>query len=659
MSTEPDAAVDARANQNAVPPVATDGPRPKSPDAPQPSTENPASAPDGGPKVDGTEQEKPQPNGNRQEIEELGAKGPRPTKTSDLREKFADKKHQLTNKTKPAGGYDPIPLPDAPQGYTVKFIFHRATNLPVADMHTHAADPFLQATLTADVPKRHNEDPLLIHRTPTIRKTTEPEWENEWIVANVPASGFTLKCRLYDEDWPDHDDRLGNVTIRVPHVDENWEGIGAAGPDGEVFEVKKRSGSKRAYFLRAVAKVINKNVSMTPLLYISMEVLGKSDPPHAQMYTVGPTTFVKHFSPMIGRLTGIKVNKDEEEDATSSTHAQDNQLKKYDFQANEIQLSGPVPPKLYHRYVEFRPIIRLMFASRGITGHILNKVLHKQHKRIYNYDSSTEYGSFEACSEQASLQFLKMAHFDEGGRVFTYVLTLDGLMRFTETGREFGIDLLSKHTMHSDVATYIACSGEFFIRRLAHADAAEDLEPREPTHPSQELPGGPPHSPPPRDPRHYQLIIDNDSGTYRPDKSTLPELKVFLERNFPGLGIVVMHWENEELQKLKKAQHEVKKKEGPRVKMVLNRSPTGSSFSSDDESRLGDLVQSPDEDPPLRSKKERMFDVLQDPMSLREYIPHGAVGGGGGGGGGETSDKGKSKDLTAGGMDGGQKAVTA
>ena len=50
-----------------------------------------------------------------------------------------------------------------------------------------------------------------------------------------------------------------------------------------------------------------------------------------------------------------------------------------------------------------------------------------------------------------TLQFLKMVHYDQGGRIFTYVITLDGLFRFTETGKEFGIDLLSKHTMHSDV----------------------------------------------------------------------------------------------------------------------------------------------------------------------------------------------------------------
>ncbi len=102
----------------------------------------------------------------------------------------------------PPGGFDSTPIPDAPPGYTVKFTFHRAENLPAADIGTGSSDPFLTATLSTSLLKRHKEDPDLIYRTRTIRKSLEPHWEEEWIVANVPTSGFRLKCRLYDEDWP-------------------------------------------------------------------------------------------------------------------------------------------------------------------------------------------------------------------------------------------------------------------------------------------------------------------------------------------------------------------------------------------------------------------------------------------------------------------------
>lgn len=263
-----------------------------------------------------------------------------------------------------------------------------------------------------------------------------------------------------------------------------------------------------------------------------------------------------------------------------------------------------------------------MFTGKGIRGKVLHKVLHKQHQRIYNFNSSTQWGMVKGSSEEAAMQFLRLAHFDEGGRIFTYVITLDGLMRFTETGKEFGIDFLSKHTMHSDVATYIACSGEFFIRRLAHADAPEhqgDPDPDEPTHPAEPIPGGPPDSAPPADPRHYQLVIDNDSGTYRPDKHQLPHLREFLTRNFPGLGIVAMHWEDKELQEMKDNQRKVKQKEGKLVKMVQNSDPDSSSASSSDESRLGG-IDSDDAgaDGHYKSKKGMVYDVLEDPHRLRE-----------------------------------------
>ncbi|KAL7972051.1 hypothetical protein HDV63DRAFT_393524 [Trichoderma sp. SZMC 28014] len=505
----------------------------------------------------------------------------------------------------PPGGYDKTPLPDAPQGYTVRFIFHSATNVPVADLHTASSDPFLVATLRGTQPKRHKEDPDLKYRTRTIHRTTTPEWNEEWVVANVPPGGFTLKCRMYDEDVADKDDRLGNVTVNVSSISEDWPGIP---PPGQEFEAKKRVMSKRAFILKGIVSAISHGTHIAPRLRISMEVLGKSDPPFAQMYTLSPTRWIKHNSPMIGRLIGQKVNANEEDD--ENHHQNQGENNDPNFQANEVQFQGPVPPSLYHRYVEFRPVIGSLFSSTGLRGKILNKALHKQHHRIYNYDSTTEYGTFKPCSKEASLQFLRMVHFDEGGRIFTYVLTLDGLMRFTETGKEFGIDFLSKHTMHADAERYIAYSGEFFVRRLQHPDASDSVEPHEKTHPGDAVPGGPPDQPPPPNPAFYQLFIDNESGTYRPEKSILPDLKEFLERNLPDMGIVTMSVEDEKLQKLKEEQRAIKKSEGRMMHVVMNSSTD--SFSSA-ESELNDENYSLEAG--RKSKKEAAHAVLQHPTS--------------------------------------------
>lgn len=324
--------------------------------------------------------------------------------TAGMKEKYKNQKNKIKDKTKPEGGFDTTPVPDAAPGYTVRFTFHRATNLPAADVSTQASDPFCIATLTTALPKRHKEDPNLAHRTPTIRNTLEPQWEDSWTVANVPASGFKLKVRIYDEDWPDHNDRLGNVTVIVHRINEQWTGFPVAD-----FEVKKRAGSKRAYLVKAATTALHRGASMTPRLFMSAEVLGLSESqPNAHMYTLGPTFYFRHFSPMIGRLAGLKVNKDEEHDHSAEAKASalaeerdsknnkengskdggrgqngdgrgsssggNNKTQKYDFQANEIQLQGPVPPKLYHRYVEFRPMIGMMFSRSGLRGRILHKV---------------------------------------------------------------------------------------------------------------------------------------------------------------------------------------------------------------------------------------------------------------------------------------------
>ena len=346
---------------------------------------------------------------------------------------------------------------------------------------------------------------------------------------------------------------------------------------------------------------------------------------------------------MIGRMTGVKVNKDENHDsnheaAPAQTPQEERKMQKYDFQANEIQLAGPVPERLYHRYVEFRPIIGVLFRRSGLRGRILGKALHHQHQRLYNFDKGTEWGTVQPCSEEASMQLLKMAHFDEGSRTFTYIITLDGLLRFTETGKEFGIDLLSKHTMHSDAAVYIACSGEFLIRRLnkppksAHSrghsrsHSSDDPNPGQPTHPPDDtVEGGPPQSPPPPKPEYYQLVIDNDSGTYRPDKSVLPDLHDYLSRNFPGLGgIATMACDDPECQRIKEEQRAAKHREGRTVNMVLNRSPSASSFSSDDVSDLEDVERAGDRG--RRSKKERAWEFVEEPRRLKELAAQHAAG---------------------------------
>ena len=224
--------------------------------------------------------------------------------TGELEKKVRGKKGDQKDKDnkEPAGGFDSTPIPHAPPGYTLKFTFHRATNLPAADLNTFSSDPYIIAVLKTALPKRNKQDPDMVIRTPTIHRNVNPEWNAEWTVANVPASGFFLKCRLYDEDPSDHDDRLGNVHVEVNEISEQWPGM-----KQQHFNIKKRMGSKRAYFFRACAAAFSRNVHMSGQVIISVENLGKTaGNDGGTAYTVGPLYWSRHFSPLIGRLTGVK-----------------------------------------------------------------------------------------------------------------------------------------------------------------------------------------------------------------------------------------------------------------------------------------------------------------------------------------------------------------
>lgn len=254
--------------------------------------------------------EKPQTNGQTNggpsgasHSQTNGASHGKPEKNegSSSNDESEDKKEK-----QPEGGYDKTKLPRQPPGYTLKITFHKAVNLPMADLNTLSSDPFILAQLSTSLPVRHKEDPPLMFRTPTVRRQTDPVWNSEWVLANVPASGFRLKCRIYDEDPADHDDRLGNVTFHVDQIDENWQGI-----KNQEYGIKKRMGSKRAYMLRAMAVCVGKNHHMDGHLYVSVENLGRTtDDDGSRCYTLGPMWWTKHYSPMLGRLTGRTEDND-------------------------------------------------------------------------------------------------------------------------------------------------------------------------------------------------------------------------------------------------------------------------------------------------------------------------------------------------------------
>ncbi|KAJ6580991.1 hypothetical protein B0H19DRAFT_1113190 [Mycena capillaripes] len=474
--------------------------------------------------------------------------------------------------------------------YTLQITFDRAKNLPAADIGTLSCDPYVLASIV--IP---GAEPLKF-RTPTIRRTREPTWNSTWFVSGVPAQGFKLSMIIYDEDPGPKlsPDRLGKA-VALFGPDQMKEGFESLEQE---YKLQKRKGDLHPYILTYLAALLpGEKLLKHNRVFVTVRVLRKDEEQKdARLYTLGPNRYSRHFSPLIGSM----VNKPSQKDANDSdgqTDGKGGKLSATTFIANKLQLTGPVPRELRHRYVGYRPFINWMFDDSGIAGRILNHGLRKQYRTIYACDKSTVWGVVDDAgavlrdptpesSEALARQFLDMTAWGEGAKLFTYVITLDGEWRFTETGKEFAIDLLSKHSMHADLAKEIAYSGEFFVRPLNEGQKGETKPEQEQANGNGNAGSSSQATDAARNPKDYELVIDNDSGTYRPKKELLPVLEKWLadQRRLGGLGGVrAMDGFDKELEKLK--EQRAKEKEaltgagaGKKGRMVPARK--GSSVSS-------------------------------------------------------------------------------
>ena len=93
---------------------------------------------------------------------------------------------------------------------------------------------------------------------------------------------------------------------------------------------------------------------------------------------------------------------------------------------------------------------------------------------------------------------------------------------------------------------------------------------------------------PPTDPSRYELVIDNDSGTYRPNAAMLPVLASYLAECLPGLHIQTLDCQvdADKMAKMKTEQRERKKREGDNI---IYAQGDASSISSSEDERLDEI----------------------------------------------------------------------
>ena len=118
--------------------------------------------------------------------------------------------------------------------------------------------------------------------------------------------------------------------------------------------------------------------------------------------------------------------------------------------------------------------------------------------------------------------------------VYTYIISSeDDSFRFSETGAAFFVDFASKHALHANCYETVRYSGEFHPRPQGGWDKFSDDIPDEDV--------------------NWELVIDNNSWTYAPDKNLLPKVKELLEYNFPGFAIFALDHGDDALKESREA----------------------------------------------------------------------------------------------------------
>jgi hypothetical protein len=118
--------------------------------------------------------------------------------------------------------------------------------------------------------------------------------------------------------------------------------------------------------------------------------------------------------------------------------------------------------------------------------------------------------------------------------VYTYIID-DHTWRFGETGNRFVTDCASKHALLANASEHVRYAGQFHPRPKYGWNKLDD---------------------------EWELVIDNESGTYAPNADLLVNLKEFLLFNFPGLNIITYDYNDprlkESLEQLKLAMEQYK-----------------------------------------------------------------------------------------------------
>ncbi|KAJ3916014.1 hypothetical protein F5877DRAFT_91987 [Lentinula edodes] len=370
--------------------------------------------------------------------------------------------------------------------------FISASGIPKLDV-VGASDPYFVAKLDDRV--------SMVSTVKT--KSLAPEWNELWRVKNVPTTS-ELRVEILDKDTDTpHDDYIGKFKTTIEAGEKE---IDIQGP---LF--RKDRGTFK----------------------LKIETVPSTDPAEPKYLFDGPIRYSRHFSPLVGKLTDL-------DDARLYST----------WKMYLIDVPVYFKDVYQHWNVKYKAA-QSIFGS-GPTSLAIRAGIHAGHKMLYARSTSNGFGVIQSVDdvmrlfEGGSLD-PKEATGGCGGEspfahrikpaVYTYIISAqDDSLRFSETGAAFFVDFASKHALHADCAEQVRYSGEFHLRPRAKDHSSwcgwQDFNDSMPD-----------------DSVDWEVVIDNNSGTYAPDKAMLPTLRDLIDCNFPGLDVVALDREDEELKK--------------------------------------------------------------------------------------------------------------
>ncbi|CAF2383749.1 unnamed protein product [Rotaria sp. Silwood2] len=220
----------------------------------------------------------------------------------------------------------------------------------------------------------------------------------------------------------------------------------------------------------------------------------------------GPVRYSRHNSLVLGQL--VKVN-DERLYSTWEIH-----LKRIDYFFN---------PNKKQKWNSSYKAAQSIFEGPMSLG--IQLLIKQAHHILYAKHTTNQFGVLNSSDD-----LWKLLSDETKSKikpcVYTYIID-DSTWKFSETGASFFVDFASKHALHANCSETVRYAGEFHPRPICGWNRFNSSDPL--------------------DFYQWELVIDNGSGTYAPNRSLLGKLNNLLSFNFPRLKVVTYHFEDPQL----------------------------------------------------------------------------------------------------------------